>query len=255
VKPNPRFDPLAKDIYGWTYWDVMLGPIVAGIKAVYTKPGKRVTLSPQGEMGSTVFFAATSYLKVVERIRAEYKGPAALSVGLLFNGGLVAGVVNRGPDPVKKPAGAPPAATDRALASVWGPLKPFDSWPDAALLRPALPDIRRLLSSVDLIGISCYPRVSAYPKPAEFEVCADKFAEEVGAMGFDLMKWAAAPGKRFVFNELGLGGGMNPCKGVPATTRADAGNYGWQGTGYPWQKETDPWSNPEIRVSGWIRLF
>jgi len=242
-----RYDPLAKDAKGWTYWDVMMAPIAQSIEAVYTRPGKRVTLALQGEMGATVFFAPGSYRKLVDRIRADYKGPAKLDVALLFNGGFVPGVVTRGPDPVKKPAGAPPADADAALSSVWGQLKPLDSWPDSAKLRAGLPDARKLLQSVDVIGISCYPRVSVNPKAAEIEVCATRVDEELAAMSFDLKRWAGEPGKRLILNELGLGGGTHPCKGVPATSRTEAGNFGWMATGYPWTKETDPWSIPEMR--------
>lgn len=50
-------------------------------------------------------------------------------------------------------------------------------------------------------------------------------------MGFDLKTWASKPGKRIVINEVGLGGGVDPCKGVPAASPEEAGMFGWAGTG------------------------
>jgi hypothetical protein len=122
-----------------SYWDAMIEPILKGINVVYTKPGKRATLALQGEMGGTVFFAPASYQALVDRARAGYKGPATLDVGLLFNSGFIAGVVTRGPDPAKKAPGEGPKPSDVLIASVWGPLKPLDEWPEAATLKANLP--------------------------------------------------------------------------------------------------------------------
>jgi hypothetical protein len=72
-------------------------------------------------------------------------------------------------------------------------------------------------------------------------------------MGFDLRGWAARPGKRFIYNELGIGGGIDPCKPLPAGSPAEAGLWGWLSTGYPYSKASDPWANPALQVScgGW----
>jgi hypothetical protein len=137
-----RYDPLERDARGVTYWDAMLGPILRGIQAVYTQPGKRATLALQGEMGGTVFAAPASYQALVGRLRAEYKGPGKLDVALLFNSGFIPGVVTRGPDPAKKPPGEGPKPSDELIASVWGPLKPLDAWPEAARIKAELPAIR-----------------------------------------------------------------------------------------------------------------
>ena len=76
----------------------MLGPMFDAVKAVYTKPGKTIIFGPEGEMGGTVFYAPASYQKVVDRVRAEYKGPAKFEVALMFNHAYVPGVINRGDD-------------------------------------------------------------------------------------------------------------------------------------------------------------
>lgn len=65
---------------GYTYWDVMLGPIFKAVQEVYTKPGKTIIFGPEGEMGGTVFYAPAQYQKIIDRVRAEYKGPAKLEI-------------------------------------------------------------------------------------------------------------------------------------------------------------------------------
>ncbi|GBF96701.1 hypothetical protein Rsub_09443 [Raphidocelis subcapitata] len=249
-----RFDPLKPDAKGFSYWDVMLAPIVDGIKAVYKEPGRRVTLAAQGEMGATVFFHPAAHKALADRIRSAYKGPSKLDLALFFNGGMIAGVVNRGADPVRKPdalsaraAGAGGAGGGDALASVWGPLKPLGEWPDGGAVAAGAGALRGLLDSMDVLGTSCYPRTSVPPQPSEFETCLQKVDEELSAVGFDLKTWVSKPGKRIELNEVGLGGGIDPCKGVPASSPAEAGSFGWAGTGYPWTPETDPWSRPDLK--------
>jgi hypothetical protein len=221
----------------------MLAPLLAAAQAVYTRPGKTLVLGLQGEMGGTVFYAPASYLKIAETIRKEYKGPAKLELALMFNHAYLPGVINRAPDP---PAlRSLPASKTQALQG-WGPLLPFAQWPEHDRLARQLPDLLRLLNAVDVLGVSCYPRTSADPQPAELESCAVKYDAELKAMGFDLRKWAAQPGKRFIWSEFGLGGGLSRCDDVPARTRAEAGRFSWLGVGWPWTAARDPWSKPEL---------
>ena len=237
------FDPLQKDAHGFTYWDVMLGPIFDAAKVVYTKPGKTLIFGLEGEMGGTVFFAPASYARVAERVRAEYRGPARLDVAVTVNHAYVAGVVNRGDDVF---AALPPSAMARKDGG-WGPLLPFAQWPEHARLQKALPDIQRLLASVDVIGVSCYARAGSDPKPEELESCAVKADAELAAMGFSLRKWASLPGKRFIFNEVGLGGGISECGDTPARTREEAGRFSWLGSTTTFTAAGNPWRSEAVR--------
>jgi hypothetical protein len=203
----------------------MLNPILKAVKEVYTTPGKTFVFGPEGEMGGTVFYAPASYQKVVDRIRSEYKGPAKLQIALMFNHAYLPGVINRADDQY----GALPESKMWKKDGGWGPLLPFEQWPEHARLKAALPDIHKLLDSVDVLGVSCYARTSAYPKPEELESCADKYSAELKAMAFDLATWNAKPGKRFIFNEFALGGGISECGDTPAKTRAEAGRFSWLG--------------------------
>ncbi|GBF95536.1 hypothetical protein Rsub_08517 [Raphidocelis subcapitata] len=238
------FDPLQPDQKGNTYWDIMLSPIAEAVKAVYTKPGKTIVFGPQGEMGGTVFYAPASYQKIADRVRAEYKGPAKLKIALMFNHAYVPGVINRAPD--DNAVRAPPASALEAYQG-WGPVLPFDKWPEYARLKASQPALLGLLDSVDVLGVSCYPRSGATPKPEDFEVCVSKLDAELAVAGFNLKAWAARPGKALVLSELGLGGGVNRCGTTPAASAKDAGLYTHLDVGYPWSKERDPWSKPELR--------
>ncbi|KIZ04437.1 hypothetical protein MNEG_3525 [Monoraphidium neglectum] len=231
------FDPLKKDKNGFNYFDIMLSPILKAVKASYTQAGKTFIFGAEGEMGGTVFYAPESYLKIFRTIREEYKGPATLKTALMFNHAYLPGVINRGDDVY----GAIPEGKFWKKDGGWGPLLPFDQWPEHERLSKALPAIRRLLKSVDVLGVSCYARTSADPQPVELESCAVKYDAELSAMGFDLKAWTNLPGKSFIYNEFALGGGISECGNTPATTREEAGRFSWLGGTSTFTKSIDPW--------------
>jgi hypothetical protein len=99
----------------------------------------------------------------------------------------------------------PPLTPPPSPSQRWGPLKPFAQWPEYERLSRDMPDIHKLLNSVDVLGVSCYPRTGADPAPGELESCAVKYDAELTEMGFNLKKWTARPGKRFIFNEVRRG--------------------------------------------------
>jgi hypothetical protein len=103
---------------------------------------------------ATVFFYPSSYQTIADRIRAAYTGPSKLNLALFFNGGMIAGVINRGPDPVKKPdkLSRGGAGGGDALSSVWGPLKPLAEWPDGGAIAAGAGAMRGLLESMNVLG-------------------------------------------------------------------------------------------------------
>jgi hypothetical protein len=220
----------------------MLNPILKAVKEVYTKPGKRFVFGPEGEMGGTVFYAPASYQKVVDTIRSEYKGPAKVDVALMFNHAYLPGVINRDDDVY----GALPQSKMWKKDGGWGPLKAFEQWPEYARLKASQPALLKLLSSVDVLGVSCYARASETPKASELESCAVKYDAELKAMGFDLKAWAAKPGKQFIYNEFALGGGISECGDTPAKTRAEAGRFPWLGATTTYNWNINPWKDATI---------
>lgn len=60
-------------------------------------------------------------------------------------------------------------------------------------------------------------------------------------MGFDLKAWTAKPGKRFIYNEFALGGGISECGDTPAKTRAEAGRFPWLGGTSTFTQAINPW--------------
>lgn len=75
-----------------------------------------------------------------------------------------------------------------------------------------------------------------------------KLDAELTAMGFDARAWRRRPGKRLIWSEFGLGGGVSRCGDTPAKTRATVGRWAHLDVGYPWTAATDPWSIPDLRV-------
>lgn len=67
---------------------------------------------------------------------------------LMFNHAYLPGVINRADDV----HGALPESKMWKKDGGWGPLLPFAQWPEYARLSKALPDIQKLLSSVDVLG-------------------------------------------------------------------------------------------------------
>ena len=65
-------------------------------------------------------------------------------------------------------------------------------------------------------------------------------------MGFDLKAWTQKPGKRFIFNEFGLGGGISECGDTPARNREEAGRFSWLGGTSTYTRAIDPWKDPVI---------
>jgi len=155
----------------------------------------------------------------------------------MFNHAYLPGVVNRDDDVY----GAIPESKFWKKDGGWGPLKPFEEWPEYERLNKALPAIHKLLKSVDVLGVSCYPRSGAIPKPEELESCAVKYDAELTEMGFNLKKWTNQEGKRFIFNEFALGGGISECGNTPATTRAEAGRFSWLGGTSTFTQAQNPW--------------
>ena len=69
-------------------------------------------------------------------------------------------------------------------------------------------------------------------------------------MGFDLKSWTQKPGKRFIFNEFGLGGGISECGDTPARNRDEAGRFSWLGGTSTFEQRINPWCGVWQRVQG-----
>lgn len=80
------------------------------------------------------------------------------------------GYINRGP-------GTPPVLPSTPMAAYdggWGPLLPFEKWPNYAEAKKNLPDIRALLQASDFFGVSNYARWVATGRFLQAEVrCGD----------------------------------------------------------------------------------
>lgn len=107
-----------------------------------------------GEMGGTVLSWPAQYLKMYQMIKTGWKSPAQLYVGATFNHAYIMGYITRGP-------GTPPVLPPSPMAAYdggWGPVLPFEQWPNYAEAKKNLPAIRKLLEASDFLGVSNYAR-------------------------------------------------------------------------------------------------
>jgi hypothetical protein len=241
------FDPLQKDAYGFSYYDIMIAPIIKAVQAVYggdAGKGKQLWFGMQGEMGATVFAYPRSYVTIANRIRKYYSGKASVKVGVLLNHAYTTGVINRlGAKPVHPP-------TKMAhLDGGWGPLLPFHKWPNHKHLRNNLHTIQNLLNDkVDIIGISNYAVAPATNvQPVHLESAIKKLDAELQVLGIKLKSWRSRPGKLFIMNEFGLGGGSSECGDVVSQSPAEAGRTPWLGITKTFNANLNPWASPQLR--------
>lgn len=93
------------------------------------------------------------YAQIYDMIKAAWKTPAALKLGFTVNHAYVMGYVNRGPGiPCLPPT--PMAPYDGGF----GPVLPFEQWPNYAEAKAAVPDIKALIAKSDFMGVSNYAR-------------------------------------------------------------------------------------------------
>lgn len=247
------FDPLQRDAHGFSYYDIMLAPIMSAIKAAYAGSagrGKQVWLGLQGEMGATVFAHPRSYALAADRLRQAYyyaaAGPtASLKLAILLNHAYATGVINRsaGPKPVH-PAYSKVAHLDGGL----GQLLPLAKWPNSQYLAKNMAAIRQLfLQKVDIIGISNYASAPVDVQPSHMESAIAKLDAELKALGLPLRPWRARAGKRFIMCEFGLGGGSSEYGNVIAPTPAGAGRTPWLGITKTFNKALNPWASQALR--------
>jgi hypothetical protein len=104
-------------------------------------------------MGGTVLSHPTKYMKIYEMIKQGWKTPAALKLGFTVNHAYIMGYVTRGPGiPCLPPT--PMAAYDGGF----GPVLPFEQWPNYAEAKAAVPAIKELIAKSDFVGVSNYAR-------------------------------------------------------------------------------------------------
>eukprot|EP00879_Flechtneria_rotunda_P009575 GHRR01010021.1.p1 GENE.GHRR01010021.1~~GHRR01010021.1.p1 ORF type:complete len:348 (+),score=101.28 GHRR01010021.1:1467-2510(+) len=223
-----RFDPIAKDQYGYSYWDTMLLPITEAANAAFAgTTGKRFQFAMQGEMGGTVLNYPASYLSIISNIKSKWQAPSDLQTGITFANGYIPGQLNHIPAPKTGPC------QGRDM-----PLLPFNQWPGVQRLKAVLPDIQQLVQQVGFVGVSNYARAPPDVQSSNIENSTAKLVAEFQAMGIDFQSQLST-GKQFIWNEFGLGGGASACGDVPGSG-PQIGNCPWLGITGSYKPETDP---------------
>ncbi|KAF6262006.1 hypothetical protein COO60DRAFT_1625174 [Scenedesmus sp. NREL 46B-D3] len=231
-----HFDPLWKDPNGYSYWDIMLKPILDAANEAFPA-GKTFLFGVEGEMGGTVLSNPAQYLKVYNMIRTGWKSAAKLLVGSTFNHAYIMGHITRGP-------GSPPPLPPTPMAALdggWGPVLPFEQWPNYQEAKRNLPAIRQLLAASDFLGVSNYARagdgMNVLPRHIESGVA--KVQAEFMAMGINFRDIIIKGNKILIYNEFGLGGGVSECGDTPGKG-PEIGFFPWLGITTPYAPENDP---------------
>jgi hypothetical protein len=227
-----HFDPLWEDPNGNSYWSIMLKPILDAANEVLPA-GKTFWFGVEGEMGGTVMSHPAKYLQIYDTIRKNWRTPAALKLGFTVNHAYVMGYINRGPGiPCLPPT--PMAPYDGGF----GPVLPFEQWPNYEEAKKNTPAIKSLIAASDFMGVSNYARApNPTVTPSDIESSTQKIADELAVLDINLQ--TALKGKVFMFNEFGLGGGLSECGDTPGTDHK-IGLFPWLGVTTSYDQNKDP---------------
>lgn len=237
-------DPFWKDPHGYSFWDIMQKPILdAANDALAGTSGKTFWFGVEGEMGGTVLSNPAQYKKMYGMIKQGWNNPATIKVGSTFNHAYIMGYITRGP-------GSPPVLPPTPMAPYdggWGPLLPFEQWPNYEEAKKNLPAIKALLEASDFLGVSNYARAGDGNNvtPKHIESGAAKMVAEFEAMGVknirDIIKR-----KVFMYNEFGLGGGLSECGDTPGSD-SKVGFFPWLGVTTSYEASKDPFKRPAVK--------
>eukprot|EP00877_Chromochloris_zofingiensis_P008388 jgi/Chrzof1/3802/Cz13g09110.t1 len=248
------FDPLKKDTYGYSYWDIMLQPILKSVNAVFKDPKRTVWFGLEGEMAATLFWYPKSWITITQNIWSSVsKGGSKVLVGVTVGHNFLPGVINHAPGTF----GSLPVTPYSLVGG--GDLLPFNAWPSHTALAKNLPAIKQLLSTVDFIGVSNYGRVPVNPKPEDFEWGIQDMAEELKAMGISLSDLMKTRGTKLLWSEFAIGGGKSRCSDVVAGTPFEVGYFTSSGISTTYTRAKDPWKqylpNASVPLRDYMRNF
>eukprot|EP00878_Enallax_costatus_P019655 GHUV01020738.1.p1 GENE.GHUV01020738.1~~GHUV01020738.1.p1 ORF type:complete len:247 (+),score=45.06 GHUV01020738.1:1913-2653(+) len=145
------------------------------------------------------------------------------------------------------------------LICSYGPLLPFDKWPGVDRLKAVLADTKKLLDTVDFIGVSNYARAPANPQPSDLEGSTAKLLAEFKAMGINLdpyflLSSGRSGSKAFIWNEYGLGGGISSCGDTPGKD-AKIGLFPWLGVTSSYNQKLDPFKQSAAAKAYLIKYY
>lgn len=196
---------------GYSYFDIMIDPIVKALLGLSGVIRSRIDFALQGEMGATVFHYPYAYLTIAKDVRRNLKAKVPdLRVGISLNGNRIAG----------NEIGTLPRPSDYQREAIYLPNRQKNLPPGVAQKQ----NILALFSYVDFLGMSHYGKLlnPARPTVLDFDNYVHEFAVELKAFGINLTQFFNPKTKReFHLSEFGHGGtspqdpylGANPGSG------------------------------------------
>jgi mannan endo-1,4-beta-mannosidase len=162
------FDPL-ESYEGYSYGDLVLGTIADELAETVT-PTTRVELALSGEMGTSMFQHADSYLQIVAKLRARPK-LKHMKIGISCNHDKIAGEGNpKGRNEIR--------FTDEQRNAM-----------------------QRLIDETDFVGMSAYIQAGNPPTIDDFVRGIERFIKQFSALGLNVPTT-----KPLQFTEMGIGG-------------------------------------------------
>jgi hypothetical protein len=199
-------NPLYKYDDTHSYYDVMIRPLVIALRSAMQKENKQVLVNfaLQGEMNRMLMNHPLKWLKLANIVRCMLPKRGS-KVGVSVNFNKLCGYDVCDPNVMK-----------------------------------TLPSIQRLFSSVDFIGMSSYPSMSAPDDPSRFANGIKSLSEEFKGLGMNLSK-LQQNGISLHFSEFGIGGATCSGNGNPASTGIQATPCPWFGMFGTFDPDTNPW--------------
>lgn len=224
---------------GYTFYDVMIGPVVEALNAV-ASPSVSVWFSVSGEMGLSNYLHPQDWKDVLHDARKQLRAKKwqDVKVATALNWQMFCGCV----------------AAVSPVPGAFDPLIYNASFADAfeSVKRYALPyagKFKELLDANDYLALSAYG--SGYPvkglRWTDMKVPLQTLAYEMGFFGIPLQQYVAK--KPVLYVEQGLGGvlkyGMLPAPDLATVVRYPfSGN--WPVDGY--SREVDPWQRGDFKA-------
>lgn len=217
------FDP-QKEYNGFSYETGILQPLV-DVMLEAAGPSTQLAITPQGEMGATVFLYPESWIDVTTSLKAQLGSDS--EVGLGINNLKLCGCI-----------GVPIINAYEYLATLPTDFpKVADQFDNAA--------IRNLFTNVDYVALSAYiPQYNLTFPPCDMEALMVRLDEEFSYYNLTLKELSDEYGVPIRFQEFGVGGAKNPY-GEAATTAEEAAEFPYFGINGQFSCDKDPFKGCE----------
>ena len=205
-------NPLARYDGVYSYYDIMINPIVVALSKVYTNnPNINIYLALEGEMNLMLISYPDKWLKMLNVIRCML--PSGSKVGVSVNFNKLCGMNYCDQNKIKQ---------------------------------YNIPAIQNLFTSIDFLGMSSYPSINNIQNLQEFQNGVFALSDEFKLFGLDISQFPDN-GIEIHFSEFGIGGSTCAGNEFPATNISHITQCPYFGVFGPYSLKTDPWKSSQMK--------